>query len=133
MVWPSSTNTQHLEVDFGLAQSVDAGDRGDDQHVVALKQRLGRRVAQLVDLVVDARVLLDIRVGRGNVGLGLVVVVVGDEVADRVFREQALELVVELRGEGLVGRDHQRRAVRRRAITLAIVKVLPEPVTPSST
>ena len=41
-------------------------------------------MAQPVDLVVDRRVLLDVRVGRGDVGLGLVVVVVGDEVLDRV-------------------------------------------------
>ena len=102
---------QHLEVDLGLAQAIDARDRGDDQDVVALEQGLGGRVAQLVDLVVDAGVLLDVGVGGGNVGLGLVVVVVGDEVADRVVREQALELVVELGGERLVGRDHQRRLV----------------------
>ncbi len=102
---------QHLEVDLGLAQAVDARDRRDDQDVVALEQGLGGRVAQLVDLVVDAGVLLDVGVGRGDVGLGLVVVVVGDEVTDRVVREQALELVVELRGEGLVGCDHQRGLV----------------------
>ena len=99
---------QHLEVDLGLAEAVDAGNRGDDQNVVAFEQRLGGRVAQLVDLVVDAGVLLDVGVGRRDVGLGLVVVVVGDEVADRVVGKEALELVVELRGERLVGRDHQR-------------------------
>ena len=84
----------HLEVDLRLAEAVDARDRRDDQNVVALEQRLGRGMAQLVDFVVDARVLLDEGVGRGNVGFGLIVVVVRDEVADRVFGEEALELVV---------------------------------------
>ena len=50
---------QHLEVHLGLAQSVDARDRRHDQHVVALEQRLGGGMAQLVDLVVDARVFLN--------------------------------------------------------------------------
>ena len=41
-----------------------------------------------------------------HVGLGLVVVVVGDEVLDRVVREELAELAVELRGERLVVRQH---------------------------
>jgi hypothetical protein len=41
----------------------------------------------------------------------LVVVVVGDEVLDRVLREELAELVAELRGERLVVRDHERRAL----------------------
>src|SRR5690606_34181163 len=38
---------------------------------------------------------------------GLVVVVVADEVLDRVVREELLELAVQLRGQGLVRRHHQ--------------------------
>ena len=87
--------------------------RGDDDDVVALQQRPRRRVAHAVDLLVDRAVLLDVGVGARDVGLGLVVVVVGDEVLDRVVREEALELAVELGGQGLVGRQDQRRALRR--------------------
>jgi hypothetical protein len=58
-------------------------------------------VAQPVDLVVDRRVLLDIEVLGGDVGLGLVVVVVGDEVLDPVVREELAELVAELRRQRL--------------------------------
>ena len=57
--------------------------------------------------------LLDIGVGARDVGLGLVVVVVGDEILDRVVGEEDLELAVELGGERLVGREDQRRALRR--------------------
>jgi hypothetical protein len=53
-------------------------------------------VSQPLDLVVDRRVLLDIGVGRRDVGLGLVVVVIADEVLDRVVRKEPLELVAEL-------------------------------------
>ena len=47
----------------------------------------------------------------GNVGLGLVVVVVADEVLDGVLGEEAAELLIELGGERLVVGHHQRRAV----------------------
>ena len=61
--------------------------RGHDDDVAPGEQRgRGGRVAEPVDLVVDRRVLLDVGVARGEVGLGLVVVVVGDEVLDPVVR-----------------------------------------------
>jgi hypothetical protein len=56
-------------------------------------------VPQAVYVLVDLGVLLDERVGPRDVGLGLVVVVVGDEVLDGVVREELGELVRELRGE----------------------------------
>ncbi len=65
-------------------------------------------------MLVDRGVLLDIQVARRNVGLGLVVVVIGDEVLDRVLGEELAELGVELRGERLVRREHQRRAAEPR-------------------
>ena len=73
-----------------------------------VQQRVRRRVAHAVDLVVDERVLLDVRVRRGDVRLGLVVVVVADEVLDGVVGEELLELAVELRRQRLVVRDDQR-------------------------
>ena len=62
-------------------------------------------MAQPVDVVVPRRVLLDVEVGLWDVRLGLVVVVVGDEVLDGVVGEELPELVAELRGQGLVVRD----------------------------
>ena len=83
--------------------------------------------------VVDDRVLVDERVGRRDVRLGLVVVVVADEVLDGVLGEELPHLAVELRGERLVRREDERRASGSAAMTFAIVNVLPEPVMPSST
>ena len=81
------------------------------RHIAPLKQRPRRRQPQLVQLVVDGGFFFDVKVGGGNVGFRLVVVVVGDEIFDRVMREEALELVIELRRQGLVVRHHQRRPV----------------------
>ena len=91
------------------ADAVDAAHRRDDDHVAALEQRVRRGVPQPVDLVVAGRVLLDVRVAPGQVRLGLVVVEVADEVLDRVVREEVAELRVQLRGEGLVVGEDERR------------------------
>jgi len=89
-------------------EAVDARHRRDDDDVAPRQQRERRRVAHAIDLFVDDRVLLDEGVGRRDVRLGLVVVVVADEELDRVLREQILELAVELPGQRLVVRDDQR-------------------------
>ena len=91
------------------AEAVDARDGGDDDRVAAREQVRRRRVPQPVDVVVPRAVLLDVEVGLRDVRLRLVVVVVGDEVLDRVRREELAELVAELRGERLVVGDHERR------------------------
>ena len=90
------------------ADAVDARDRGDDEDVLAREERSRRRVAEAVDVVVDGRVLLDVEIRLRDVRLRLVVVVVGDEVLDRVLRQELAELVAELRGQRLVVRDHER-------------------------
>ena len=92
----------------GRAQAVDRRDARDDQHVVARKERRRRRMAEPLDLLVDRAVLLDVGVGLRDVGLGLVVVVVADEVLDGVVGKEAPELVRELGAERLVRRHHQR-------------------------
>ncbi len=82
----------HLEDQHPLApllrraEPVDAGDGGHDDHVAAREERRRRREPQPRDVVVLRRVLLDVEVGLRDVGLGLVVVVVRDEVLDRVLR-----------------------------------------------
>ena len=96
---------------LGRSEPVDARDARHDQHVAPPEQRGGRRVPEPLDLVVDRAVLLDVRVGRRDVRLGLVVVVVAHEVLDRVVGEHLAELVRELGGERLVRRDHQGRSL----------------------
>ena len=115
------------------AQAVDAGHARDDDHVAPLEQRVGRGVPQAVDLVVARRVLLDVRVAARQVRLGLVVVEVADEVLDGVVREELAELGVELRGQRLVVRQHQRRLVVLRRSSRPASQVLPVPVAPSRT
>ncbi len=103
----------HCRIGLDRADTVNAGDRGDDDDVVAFEQRTRRRVAHAVDLLVDRRFLLDVGVRARHVGFRLVVVVIGDEIFDRIVREEVLELGIELRGERLVRSQNDGRALRR--------------------
>ena len=75
-------------------------------------QRGGGRQAQALDLLVDLGVFLDVQVVARHIGFRLVVIVVGDEVLDRVLGEELLELGVELGCQGLVVRHDQRRLLQ---------------------
>jgi len=95
-----------------IAHAVDAGHGGDHHHILAsAEQGRGGRQAELVDFTVDGQVLLDVGIRRRDVGLGLVVVVVGHVVLHGVLREEALELAVELGGQRLVVAQDERGLV----------------------
>ena len=99
----------HAVVRLGIAEAVDRRHRRHDDDVAPLEQGLRRRQPHLLDVAVDRRVLLYVRVARGNVRLGLVVVVVRNEVLDGVVRKELAHLAVELRRQRLVVREDQRR------------------------
>ena len=102
---------QHAVISFGRAEAVDAGDGGDDDAVAAFEEGAGGGEAELVELLVDGGLFFDEQIAGGDVGLGLVVVVVGDEVLDGVVGKECFEFVVKLRGEGLVMREDERGPV----------------------
>ena len=84
-----------------------------------------------VDLVVDRRLFFDERIGLGNVGLWLVVVVVADEVFDSVLGKNWRNSLASCAPSALLG---ARTRVGRCtcSISQAIVADLPEPVMPRS-
>ena len=102
----------HVAVINRVAQTVDTGNRCDDDHIAPLRQRKCGAVAQLVDFVVDGAVLFDIGIGLRNVRLGLIVVVIGDKVFYRVVGKEFLELAAELRRERFVMCEHKRRTLQ---------------------
>ena len=57
--------------------------------------------------------LLDVGVGARDIGFRLVVVVIRDEILDRVVGKERLELAVELCGQSFVRRKDEGRALRR--------------------
>lgn len=96
-----------LEV-LGVTDTVNAGDGCDNNNVAAPgHQARSSAKAHLVDLVVNLKVLFYIGIRRGEVSLGLVVIVIGDEVLDGVMRKEPFELGVQLSSEGLVMRQDE--------------------------
>ena len=83
---------RHGRIALGVADAVYTRDAGDDDRVGTLKDCAGRRVPHAVDLLVPARLLLDVGVGPRNIGFRLVVVVVGDKILDGVVGKEAPEL-----------------------------------------
>ena len=74
------------------------------------KSRDGRE-PQTVDLVVDGKVLFYISVGRGQISLRLIVVVVRYVVFNSIIGEETFHLLKELRGQSLVVAEDKRRLV----------------------
>ena len=103
----------HFVIRGRIAEAVDRGYGRDDHDVAAFQQRLRRGQPHLLDVLVDRRVLFDVRVARGDVRLGLVIVVVRDEVLDGVVRKELAHFAIQLRGECLVVREDQRRPLQR--------------------
>ena len=100
---------------LGVPDTVDARyARHDDDIVAPAEQSRARAEAHFFDFVVDRQVFLDKRIGRRNIGLGLVIVVVGDEILDGVLGEEILEFAVQLGRQRLVVAHDQRRFVQRR-------------------
>ncbi len=100
---------QHAVVDLRRTQPVNARNRRHDDDVIPFQQRPGGRVAHLIDGIVDRRILRDIGIRLGKVGFGLIVVVIADEIFDRVLREKLFELLIELSRQGLIVDQHERR------------------------
>ena len=87
---------------IGGTDTIDTRNRGDDDGVRASEEGDSGGMTQAVDLIINGGVFFNIGVGRGDVGFGLVVVEVGDEIVHFVFREELAKLGVKLGGEGFV-------------------------------
>ena len=68
-------------------------------------------MSQAGDVLVDVCVLRDIQVDRRDIRLGLIVVVVADEILDSVLGEVGLELAVQLGGKRLIVAQNEDRAI----------------------
>ena len=99
----------HAVVFRRVADAIDRRNRGDHDAVLPLQNRFGRRKAHLLDVLVDRRILLDVQIARRHIRFGLVIIVIGNEILDRIFGKELAEFGIELRRERLVRREHDRR------------------------
>ena len=110
---PHPQGDHHFLKVLRFPQTVDAGHRGHHNHVPPLKQSGSGGQAQPVDLVVHRGVLFDEGVRVGDIGLRLIVVVIGHEILHRIVREELLKLRAQLGGQGLVVGQHQGGTLHR--------------------
>ena len=68
-------------------------------------------MTKLINLVIDRAILFDISIAGRHIGLGLVVIIVGNEVFHRVIGEKLLELTIKLAGQRFIMGDNQSRLV----------------------
>ena len=94
----------HLQREHGLLVVVRRADAKyarnacNDNGVTPRQQRLGSRMPEPVNLVVNGRFLCHVDVGVRDVGLRAIIIVVAHEVLNRVLREELPELLIELCG-----------------------------------
>ena len=99
----------------GVADTIKARHRRDHDDVSPTRhQSRGGAQAQLLDIGINRKVFFNISVSRRNESLRLVVVVIGDEIFHGILREERLELAIELRRQGLVVAQDERRPVELR-------------------
>ena len=71
-----SDGNHHRLVFGGVAEGINAGDRGYNNNIAALGYSCRRRMTQLVYFVVDGGIFLYINILAGDICLGLVVIIV---------------------------------------------------------
>ena len=80
-----------------------------DDRVTAHKKRIGRGKTHLVNVFVDRGIFLDIGVGTRYIGFGLVIVIVGNKILNRIVRKEIPQFRVKLCCQCLVVSQHQAR------------------------
>ena len=96
----------HRVIIHRVADTVNARHRGHDDAVLPLHDALGGRQTHLLDVLVNRAVLLDEQVARRHIGLGLVVVVIRNEILHRIVRKELAKLAIKLRRQRLVRCHH---------------------------
>ena len=66
-------------------------------------------MSELIDLVINRRVFCNVSIRCRQIRLGLIIIVITDEVADIIIGEEGLEFGGELGGESFVVRNDERR------------------------
>ena len=68
-------------------------------------------MAQLVDLVIDRRILLNIGIRRRHIRLRLIVIVIGNKVFYCIIRKKLLHLPIKLSRQSLIMGNDQGRFI----------------------
>ncbi len=87
----------HSHIIIRGTQTVNTGNAGYNNDIPAFNQGCRRRQTQLVDLLIDRRILGNISIRRRYIGLRLIIIVIGNKEFNRIFRKEFLEFAIKLR------------------------------------
>ena len=68
-------------------------------------------MSEPINLIINLRIFLNVRIATGDVGLRLIIIKIADKIMHLVVRKKLLKLRKQLRRQGLVMRQHQRRHI----------------------
>ena len=108
---PDRNALRHFQVRFHRANTINARYRCHDDTIIALQNGTGGGMAHPVDLFVDRTVFFNIGVRARHIGFGLVIIVIGNEIFHRIFREEAFHLGIKLGGQRFIRGQHQGRTL----------------------
>ena len=93
---------------LGIAYAVETRNRRYHHDVPSSRKERGGRVqSETFYFLVDLQVLFDVRVRMWDIGFGLIIVIVRNEILHGVLREKTFELAVQLRRQRFVVAQHQ--------------------------
>ena len=95
------------------SQSIDTGHAGHHHDIPAFRQGCCRRQTQLIDLIIDGRILGNIGIRRRYIRLRLIIIVIGDKIFHCVLWEKFLHFPVKLSRQCFVMRNDQCWLVQR--------------------
>ena len=75
-----------------FAQAIDAGNRGNNDHISTCEESPGSGVPQFLNFLIYVGLFLNIEVGAGDVSLRLIIVVVTYEILHGIVGKELLEL-----------------------------------------
>ena len=110
-ILPFAQREHEFAVPHRIPESVDRGHGGDDNHIPPFHEGGRRAEPQSIYVFIDGCIFLYESIRRGNIGLGLIIVVVGDEILDSIAGKELPQFSIQLSGERLVVAHDERRAI----------------------
>ena len=84
----------HVHIVIRTTDTVNTRYGCHNNNIPPFRQRGSRRKAQLIDLIIDCRILFNISVRLWHISLRLIVIIIRNKVFYRIFREELLKLSI---------------------------------------
>ena len=94
LVHTRAQRNHHFPVIIRITNPIDTGYRRYYDHIPPLNQCSSRTVSQLIDFIIDCRILRNIGICRWHICLRLIIIIIGNKILHRIMWEECLKLTV---------------------------------------